>query len=60
MKPFFARPQASGVDIKKLQKTCFDETKRHRLEPYEGARIRNNPNCPQLDVDKWGNSLQTV
>ena len=30
------------------------------LEPYEGARIRNNPKCPQLGVDKWGNTLQTV
>ena len=30
------------------------------LESYEGVRIRNHPNCPQLDVDKWGNTLQTV
>ena len=27
------------------------------LESYEGVRIRNNPNCSQLDVDKWGNTL---
>ena len=22
--------------------------------------IKRNPNCPQRDVDKWGNALQTV
>ena len=27
------------------------------LGSHEGSRIRNSPKCPQLGVDKWGNTL---